>query len=114
MDAAEIINSASARKSRVEVRGVERKVRNPHREITVVEMRVPPCERYPTGKTWYVHPRQVDAHKRLFGARVVRELKRTMLRGAKPSAGPAPRGHRGRQEILDEAARAGHNFDFTR
>jgi hypothetical protein len=119
MDAAEIINAAAAEKERlrprIEVKGVERGRRNPHREIRVCEMKVPPGPMLPQGKTWYVHPSQVEAHKRLFpGARVTRELKKTMARPAHSVRGLDPKGHRTRQQIIDDAAKAGHNFNFSR
>jgi hypothetical protein len=119
MDAAEIINAAAAEKERsrprVEVKGAERRQRNPYREIRVVELNVPPGPLIPKGKTWYVHPSQVEAHKRLFpGAYVVRELKRSSSRPARSAPGLDPKGHRSRQQIIDEAAKVGHRFNFSR
>ncbi len=121
MDAADIINAAAAEKAqqrlrpRIEVKGVERRARDPHREIRVVELKIPPSPKLPNGKTWYVHPSQVEAHKRLYpGARVSRELRRASTRRLHSAPGLEPKGHRTRQQIIDAAAKFGHRFSFSR
>lgn len=101
-DAADIINgAASVEASRVAVKGVERKQRNPFREIRVVELCVPPHPGYPQGRTLYVHPRQVEAHRKLYGGgRVVREIRKVVRRGARQGQLPVPKGHQAPAEFL--------------
>lgn len=92
VDAASIINSAASR-PRIDVRGVERRARDPFRTIVVVLMGIPPCDRYPQGTQLWVQPRQVEQHKRLFpGAYVIKELRKRVRRGAK-DLGVTPTGH---------------------
>ena len=74
-DAATIINEAAARRERVEFPASGLRVRDPFREIRVVELEVLPCPQYPKGTTLMVHPKQVLAHKKLYpGSRVLREI----------------------------------------
>ena len=110
-DAASIINAAARRRQGgVEVLGVRRAPRNPHREIVVVELGVPACPQYPAGTNLFVHPRQVDAHKRRYpGAYVKRELRRTSTRAIKfDPLTPQPRGHGHRPEEFLRGARVEH------
>jgi len=108
-DAAKIINdAASAARPRIEVLGAQRGYRDPYRTIEIVEVLVPPCtiacprrhRCYPEGATLMVHPRQVQAHLRLYpGARVLRHLRHQAARRVQGS-GVAPRGHRDPREFL--------------
>ena len=98
-DASSIINDAAGR---VEVKGVQRRARDPFRTIRLVELKVPRCERYPEGKVIYVHPRQVIAHQKLFpGSFVLREL---VHKPAKPivESGMVPMGHRSVADFLPD------------
>lgn len=95
-DAAAIINSASSRRSDIEVKGVERATRDPYRTVTVVLIGVPPCAAYPDGKKLWVHPRQVLGHLKLYpGAYVIKEKKRRMMHRKMHSPGVTPKGHVG-------------------
>ncbi len=95
MDAAKIINDAATRKreaAQPRVHVASRR-RDPHREIRCVEMDIPPCAAYPKGKTFLVHPKQVEQHKKLFpGAHVVKVHVRRGGRPLQPS-GVRPVGH---------------------
>lgn len=102
MDAAKIINAAARENefSRLETPSAHA-LRNPFRNIRIVEIDVPPSTEHPRGHTYYVHPKQVLAHLRRFpGARVVRELRRKVLRRLNPTD-VKPVGH-------------GHNYEFLR
>ncbi len=103
-DAAKIINDAAARRQREAAQPrvhVGTRQRNPYREIRAVEMDVPPCPAYPSGKTFLVHPKQVEQHKKLFpGAHVVKVHVRKGGRPLLPS-GVRPVGH-------------GHGFGFLK
>lgn len=108
-DAAGIIN-AVAKRPRIEVKGSERdRPRDPYRVVTVVELEVPRCTLacrqnhrcYPDGAVLMVHPRQVQAHLRLYpGSYVLREVRRRVGRRAHGS-GVVPKGHRDPREFLD-------------
>lgn len=106
-DAAKIINDAAAR-PRIEVRGSQRGPRDPFRVVEVVELDVPPCtiacprnhRCYPEGAVLLVHPRQVQAHLKIYpGARVLRHVRKRLERRLSPS-GIEPRGHRDPREFL--------------
>lgn len=107
-DATKIINDA-AQRPRIEVKGSQRgRLRNPFRQIEVVELKVPPCTQacrqthrcYPEGVTLIVHPRQVDAHLKLYpGSYVLRHYRRPIAQPARDS-GMVPKGHRDPRDFL--------------
>jgi len=94
-NAADIINAAAVRKTPdVEVVHNQR-VLDPHRTVTVVLLGIPPCEQYPEGTKVWVHPRQVQAHIKMYpGAWVIMEKSKRMARKAVGS-GVEAQGHGG-------------------
>lgn len=106
-DAADIINAAAKRKATgiaptpgLNVRQPQRH-RDPHREITILEFTIPPCESHPQGKTYYIHPAQLKAHQRLYPRGYVSKEHRRRGRRPARSSGIEARGHRDPKEFLE-------------
>jgi len=104
-DAAAIINEAATKREKssgISV-GAPSAERNPFREIHVVEFEAPPCEQYPKGAILYIMPHQVQKHMMMYpGGRVLRDIKKVVPRGARPS-GRRARGHVDPQTFLQGA-----------
>ncbi len=91
--------AAEYKGSGITVKGVERKVRDPNRHIRIVKLGIPVCDVYPAGTELWVHPRQVDAHIKLYpGAWIIREITNGRVSRADPHA-MTPKGHTRPQDI---------------
>ena len=104
-DAAKIINDAACKATTFEaqdirVKGLETRLRDPHRILRMGVLDVLPCEQYPAGAELYVPVRQIGQHLKLYpGSRVLRVIEKQMVRPLR-SSGVRPLGHDPEQTFL--------------